>query len=131
MTRLISTIHAISTGVLIAAVLLAYGCGDSAGNSDRRFGVEIPSDQPVVELASVLENPADFNGRNVVMRGIVSGQCVSLCEFFLLDGAHSATIYPQGFEFPKLERGGKVTIYALVTSGEENVVISALGLRTE
>jgi hypothetical protein len=79
----------------------------------------------------VLENPADYNGSRIVMNGVVSGQCASLCEFFLLDGAHTATTYPQGFSFPRLERGRNVTIYALVTSGEEKVVISALGLRME
>ena len=65
------------------------------------------------------------------MRGVVTGQCASLCEFFMLDGAETATIFPQGFKFPKLDKGSSVTIYALITSGEENVVISALGLRTE
>jgi hypothetical protein len=126
-----SILQTIASVVLFAAVVFAFGCGESAPGSGKRFGVEIPSDQPVVDLASVLKNPAEFDGKSIVMRGVVSGQCASLCEFFLLDGAHTATIYPQNFSFPKLERGSNVTIYALITSGEENVVISALGLRTE
>jgi hypothetical protein len=117
--------------MLLAAIALVFGCGESANGSGKRLGVDIPSDQTVVKLASVLENPSEFDGKKIVMRGVVKGQCASLCEFFLLDGAHTATIYPQGFKFPKLERGGGVTIYALITSGEESVVISALGLRTE
>jgi hypothetical protein len=127
----ISILQKTTSVVLFATVAFAFGCGESASESGKGFGVDIPSDQPVVELASVLENPAEFDGKNIVMRGVVKGQCASLCEFFMLDGAHTATIYPQGFKFPKLERGGRVTIYALITSGEENVVISALGLRTE
>lgn len=126
-----SIIQAIAAGVLFTAVVLTVGCGEPAPGSGERFGVDIPSDEPVVELASVLENPAEFDGKRIVMRGVVKGQCASLCEFFMLDGAHTATIYPQGFSFPKLARGGNVTIYALITHGEENVVISALGLRTE
>ncbi len=121
----------IASCLLFATVVIASGCGESAPGSGKASGVEIPSDQPVVELASVLENPEEFDGKRIVMRGIVNGQCASLCEFFLLDGAHTATVYPQGFSFPKLARGSTVTIFALITSGEENVVISALGLRTE
>ena len=124
-------LQTIASVVLFATVAFAFGCGESAPGSGKRFGVDIPSGEPVVDLASVLENSAEFDGKSVVMRGVVSGQCASLCEFFMLDGAHTATIYPQGFSFPKLERGSNVTIYALITSGEENVVISALGLRTE
>ena len=126
-----SIIQAIAAVVFFSTVVFTLGCSESTTESGKRFGVDIPSDEPVVELASVLENPAEFNGKSIVMRGVVSGQCASLCEFFLLDGAHTATVYPQGFSFPKLARGSNVTIYALITSGEENVVVSALGLRTE
>jgi hypothetical protein len=126
-----SIIQSIASGVLVAVAVFAIGCGESATESGERLGVDIPSDRPVVDLASVLENPADFDGKRIVMRGVVSGQCPSLCEFFLLDGIHTATVYPQGFSFPKLAKGSSVTLYALITNGEENVVISALGLRTE
>jgi hypothetical protein len=131
MRRSMSTARTAASVLLICTALWACGCSDSGAGSSKRLGLEIPADQPVVELASVLENPADYNGSRIVMNGVVSGQCASLCEFFLLDGAHTATIYPQGFSFPRLERGRNVTIYALVTSGEEKVVISALGLRME
>ncbi|MEZ4550370.1 MAG: hypothetical protein R2874_07815 [Desulfobacterales bacterium] len=50
---------------------------------------------------------------------------------FFRDGLYTATIYPQGFKFPKLKRGKPVTIYTQVISGEENVVFSALGLKME
>ena len=131
MTGRISTARAIISILSISAALFAWGCSDSAGGPGKRLGIEIPADQQAVRLASVLEKPADFNGKKVVMRGIVSAQCASLCEFTLLDGSDTAIIYPQGFKFPRLERGRSVTIYAMVTSGEENVVLSALGLRME
>jgi len=117
--------------LVLSLLLSAAGCRDSGAESGLRLGVEIPADQPVVELASVLEKPTDYNGRKIVMNGVISGQCASLCEFFLLDGAHTVTVYSQGFSFPKLDRGKNVTIYALVTSGDENVVFSALGLSME
>lgn len=116
--------------VLPAVLLGAAGCGGSDREAGLRLGLEIPAGEPVVRLASVLENPAEYDGKRIVMQGIVSGQCAALCEFFMLDGAHTATVYPQGFRFPKLERGKSVTIYAQVASGEQ-VVLSALGLRME
>lgn len=129
MTRYLSNAHSIILPVLAALVL--SGCSGSGGGSGTRLGVEIPAGEQAVALASVLEDPAGFNGKKVVMRGVVSAQCASLCEFTLLDGSDSAIIYPQGFNFPRFERGRSVTIYALVTSGEENVVFSALGVRVE
>ncbi|MEZ4568244.1 MAG: hypothetical protein R2860_15230 [Desulfobacterales bacterium] len=65
----------------------------------------------------------------MLLQGLVSGQC-TLVNFFR-DGLYTATIYPQGFKFPKLKRGKPVTIYTQVISGEENVVFSALGLKME
>jgi hypothetical protein len=117
--------------MLVAIVVFTFSCDESTTGSDKKYGVDIPSDQPVVALASVLENPAEFDGKSIVMRGVVSGQCASLCELFLLDGTKTATIYPQGFDIPRLEKNTSVTIYAQITNGEANVVISALGLRTE
>ncbi len=117
--------------IALALALTAAGMGGCGKDSGLKLGVEIPSGEPVVRLATVLDNPDEYNGRKVVMQGVVSGQCAALCEFFMLDGAHTATIYPQGFRFPKLDRGRNVTIYAQITSGEGQVVLSAVGLRME
>jgi hypothetical protein len=127
----ISFKHTIVTLVLLAVVFITAGCGDSKPGSGRQLGVEIPSDQPVVSLATLLEDPASFDGKRIVMRGVLSGQCASLCEFFMLDGKETATVYPQGFDMIRLEKNTSVTIYAEITNGEENVVISALGLRAD
>jgi hypothetical protein len=115
--------------VFVVAILTVAGCdrrGERAG-----LGVAIPAGSEHVKLADIMENPAAYNGRNVVMKGTISGQCPSLCEFLLRDGVHKATIFPQGYKFPKLTVGKPVTVYAQVTSGEEQVVFSALGVRVE
>lgn len=109
----------------MAVVACMTGCSKDQGT---RLGVDIPRDAKVVKLASVVENPADYNGKNVVMNGIIAGQCPSLCEFFFKDGVHKATIFPQGYKFPKLTSGKPVTVYAQVTAGEQRVVFSALGV---
>lgn len=110
---------------------MTFGLNISAARAELRLGVDIPEDEPVVKLESVIENSAAYDGKTIVMKGLVSGQCASLCEFFFRDGLHTATIYPQGFKFPKLKRNKPVTIYTQVISGEENVVFSALGLKME
>lgn len=115
--------------VLPFAAIPTFGCNTSGADAGFRLGIDIPENEPVVKLASVLENPSEYHGKTIVIKGIVSGQCASLCEFFFQDGVHKATIYPQGFKFPKLERGKNVTIYTQVISGEGKVVFSALGLK--
>ncbi|MBD3391193.1 MAG: hypothetical protein GF418_03985 [Chitinivibrionales bacterium] len=112
--------------IAVASALIAAGCNRS---SSLELGMEIPSKSEAATLADVVAKPAEYNGKNVVVKGVIAGQCPSLCEFFMQDGAHRATIFPQGFSFPKLEKGKPVTVYAQVTAGEENVVFSALGVR--
>ncbi|MBD3243646.1 MAG: hypothetical protein GF331_23855 [Chitinivibrionales bacterium] len=113
---------------VMAGVAFVAGCGKDEGT---KLGADIPRDAAVVELASIVERPAEYNGKTVVMRGVIAGQCASLCEFFFKDGVHRATIFPQGYKFPKLPAGKPVTVYAQVTSGEEHVVFSALGIHVE
>ena len=117
----------LAVGFLLFA--MAYGCGSSDGSaSGLTLGVDIPETEHVVKLTDVMKKPSEYNGKSIVMKGFVSGQCASLCEFFFKDGVHNATIYPQGFKFPKLELNKGVTVYTQVISGEEQVVFSALGI---
>lgn len=114
--------------VAVSVVFLSFtGCKDKS----LKLGQPIPTNLPVVELEKIMKSPSEYNGKNVVMQGTISGQCSSLCEFFFQDGIHNATIFPEGYKFPKLETGKKVKVYASITSGEDNVAFSALGIETE
>ncbi len=113
--------------LILFSVLVFSGCKNAGG---IRLGQEIPADIKPTKLTEILAQPASYNGKTVVVNGIISGQCPSFCEFFFKEGANQVTIFPQGFKLPKLETGKKVTVYANITSGE-NVVFSALGIRTE
>ena len=116
------------SAILVMVALLAGGCSGPAGAA---FGLAIPPDQAVVTVADVLASPGDFHGRSIVLRGVVSGQCSSLCEFFLREGVRTVTIFPQGFSLPRLKTGSRVTVLAKITSGEEQTVFSALGMTLE
>lgn len=115
----------------VVYLTVVFGIAVNESQAQMRLGVAIPESEPVVRLESVINHPADYDGKNIVMKGVVAGQCAALCEFFFRDGVHSATIYPQGFKFPRLQRGSTVTIYAQVISGWGQVVFSALGVQMD
>lgn len=127
MNRYMNAVPGLFTLILLTSIVF-YGCkvGD-----DIRLGQEIPSDIKITRLSEILAQPSSYNGKKVVISGIISGQCPSFCEFLFKEGVNQVTIFPQGYKFPKLQTGKKVTVYASITSGEENVVFSALGIRTE
>ncbi len=110
----------------VIVTLIIVGCSGKSGS--KQLGVAAPSDVPRVTLKQVTSEPAAFDGKNVVMEGIVSGQCASLCEFTYKEGTDAVVIFPQGFKLPKLQTGSKVRMHAQISKGEERVVISALGL---
>ncbi len=112
---------------VLASAVAVVGC-NSGG---KRLGAAIPADAVEEKLSTVLANPGDYNGKTVLLKGVVSGQCASLCEFFFKDGVHTATVFPQGYKLPKLETGKRVSVLAQVTAGAENVVLSAVGLQME
>jgi hypothetical protein len=115
--------------VLMACMFLLLSCSNAGAGRTR--GAAIPADLPAVKLADVLGAPAGYSGKKVVMKGIVSAQCPSLCEFTFKDGVSTALVFPQGFRFPKLKKGRPVTLYAEITSGSGNIAVTALGLRLE
>lgn len=122
------TLYSLFLSSVMILIVIIIGCGK---NDTQQLGAEIPTDIEITKLATILKNPADYNNKKIVMKGIISGQCPAYCEFNYKEGTEKAVIYPQGFQFPKLETGNPVTVFALVTAGEENIVFSALGVQVE
>ncbi|HLV31082.1 MAG TPA: hypothetical protein VKY57_05875 [Chitinispirillaceae bacterium] len=116
--------------VLVSTLLIMstfVGCSKTG----KSYGEKIPESISITKLAQIINTPEQYNDKQVLLEGIVSGQCASLCEFFYKEGAHTVTIFPHKFNLPRLEKGSKVKVYALVTAGEERVVLSAHGLMVE
>ncbi len=111
----------------VLTILSVPGCSQ---NNGLKLGEDVPSEESVTRLAAVMDSPMEYNGKTIVIEGIVSSQCAALCDFMLQDGPHKSTIFPQGFQMPKLNKGLKLKILALVTSGESNIVFSALGIES-
>lgn len=118
--------HRIVPFVLAAQLALALVPQPAAAR--KALGAAIPAGAPAARLSAILAEPARYHDQSVVLRGTVNSQCASLCEFTFQDGPHKSLIYPQGFKLPKLKKGESVTLYARVTAGERNVVLTALGL---
>lgn len=110
--------------LLVTCAVLLVSCGEKK----VKLGQAIPAGSEVIKLSDIVAAPLEYNGKTVVLKGIISGQCPSLCEFFYNEGAHKVTVFPQGYKFPKLPVGKKVTVLASITSGNENIVFSALGI---
>jgi hypothetical protein len=64
----------------------------------------------------------------VVLNGILTGQCASLCDFTYAEGRRSATIFMGGVKAPRIPVGRPVRVTATVHRGERQVVLTARGL---
>ena len=109
----------------IIGVSLFSGCG-SSGSGD--FGLEIPDDVAMVNIQEVLDAPDKYSGQRVKLTGNISTCCPSGCNFTLQDGAFKTIIFPQGYKLDPKSAGKRATVYAEITSGEENVVLTAMGI---
>ncbi len=112
------------TSVVVATIVIHTSKSDKG-----LFGNEIPADAEIVSLAQVLNNPQEFDGKEVVMEGTISVQCASLCFFNFREGNNVIEIPLNGFNVPRIQIGRRVRVISKVYSGSERVVISATGLR--
>lgn len=93
---------------------------------------EVPQEVSVTALREIIENPAAFDGKKVLLSGTVAGICVTArCHFVFQDSGEAVTIHPKGFDLLNLRRGQPVRVYAEINALGERVVVSALGLEID
>lgn len=114
----------ICCAALLGAAILLSAC------SGRKSTVGAPASGDVtpVPLATVLSAPADYDGKQVVLRGIVTAQCAALCDFTYSEGGDPVTVYMDADKAPRMQAGQPVRVTALVHKGEEKVVFTAVGV---
>jgi hypothetical protein len=112
-----------TTGALclaFAAVLLS-----ACGGKDR-LGQPIPSEIAAVKLGDILEAPADYKDREVLLEGTYSSYCCP-SDFSYKEGLDAIEIAPVGFASPKADRGRPLRVYGVVRVGEKRAEEEAEG----
>ena len=92
----------------------------------------IPHDMEVTKLARILENPALYDNKKVLLEGVVGRGCLRCpSDFPYQEGVNSIKIFVKGFRLPRLKPGQPIRVYAEVKAGEERAIISALALEVK
>lgn len=110
---------------LLLAALLAAGC------AGEEAAVSIPAGMERTRLADILENPSAYDGKKVLLEGVVGRGCLSCPDFPYQEGVDTIQIFVRDFSRPALRAGQPVRVYAEVEAGEERVIISALAMEVK
>jgi len=113
----------LSTALLTGALLLLAAC-----SSGEVIGTPAPAETVPTALSDILERPADFEGKTVVLRGQLSAQCKSLCDFTYTEKSRSATVFMGDLKPPRIRQGQQLRVTAKIHKGNEQVVLTATGL---
>jgi hypothetical protein len=100
----------------------------TACSTGGTVGTPAPVDVAPTPLADVLAQPADFDGRTIVLRGILSTQCSSLCDFSFTEKTQSVTIFMGALKPPRINPGQPLRVTTQVHNGEKQVVFTTIGL---
>ena len=109
--------------IMFLCVLTLAACGGK-----KTIGTPAPVDAAPVPLTKILDEPAAYDGKTVVLRGILTGQCSSLCDFTYTEGRQSVTVYMSDPKPPRIKAGQPVRVTVTVHKGERQVIITATGL---
>ncbi len=108
---------------LLAAACLSTSCGRQPSSGDPA-----PTETAPTPLTAVLDSPAEFDGKIVVLDGRVSSQCPSRCDLVFAEGASTVSIHTDAETTPRIPTGRRVRVTAAVHNGERQVVLNAVGL---
>lgn len=111
---------------LVMIIPLLTGC------AREETAVSIPAGMEVTRLSDILENPADYDNKKVLLEGTVGAGCLACpSDFPYQEGANLIKIFVKGFRRPNLRRAQPIRVYADVKVGAERVVISALAMEVK
>jgi hypothetical protein len=115
---------------LVIIIALLFGLFGRAREETREeAAVYIPVGMEVTRLSEILENPANYDGKRVLLEGVVGPGCLTCPgDFPYQEGVNSIQLFVRGFRRPRLRRGQPIRVYAEVKAGEARVVISALAM---
>lgn len=113
-----------------SAALICTIMGLTACSGNRTVGRPATADVEPTPLARILESPEVYDGQTVVLNGVLTGQCASLCDFTYTENRRSVTVFMGEVKAPRIPVGQPVRVTAQVHHGEQQVVLTAIGLET-
>lgn len=113
-----------------SAALICTIVGLTACSGNRTVGQPAAADVEPTPLASILESPESYDGQTVVLNGVLTGQCTALCDFTYTENRRSVTMFTGEMKVPRIPVGQPVRVTARVHHGEQQVVLTAVGLET-
>jgi uncharacterized protein YdeI (BOF family) len=114
------TISAAALGLLLLAVLV--GCG---ANNKAKYGKTIPTDMAVTAAKQILDNPTDFEGKDVLVSGKITSECPSGGWVWLKDnsGEIYVNMHPTNVSIPqKVGSTVKAVGKVILESGRPQIV---------
>ena len=128
--------------LVVVLALTAAGCKDEpaakvAGKPDaekkfQKFGKGVADTEDLTPIAKIVESPADFDGKEVTVKGVIASVCPhSGCFLHLGAGTQQIKVdlLEHGFTIPPGENGGHVAYAAgTVRVSGDQVKIAASGL---
>lgn len=117
----------VAISVITAVLALGMvGCKTATGS---KVGAVIPTDAQIVPAKSILDNPATYEGKQVVVTGKITSECPSGCWFWVKDasGEIYVDINPSNLFIPqRVGRTVKVTGTVVLEQGRPQVVGTGL-----
>lgn len=108
--------------VLSILLILFTGCA-----KEQSIGQPAGKDAIKASLTEVLETPDKFHQKEVILEGIVTGQCGSRCEFFYSENGTTVPVYMGEIKAPAIQSGTPVKVNAKVFKGDQKVILTANG----
>ena len=112
------------TIVLAVIPIFIIGCGKS-----EFFGEPFSGDAPKTTIKQMLENPADYVDKTVLIEGKIKEVCPAGCWFFANDdfGELYVNIGPAGFAIPN-KMGHKVKIEGEIINHKGTMMLMGKGV---
>jgi hypothetical protein len=115
--------------VAIGLFLVAIGLFAGLIPVREQTRISIPENMERTALAEILNNPNNYDGRRVLLVGIVGIGCLACPDKFpYQEGVNTIQMSVGGFRKPRLRRGQPVRVYAEVKAGKERALITALAM---
>lgn len=109
--------------MLSIALLFTTSC-----SGEKNLGSAPSASDSRTPLMEILDNPSKFHNKTVVMQGVLTGQCASLCDFTFTERNQPVNIFMGEVKAPRIQTGTPVRVKVHVHAGEKQVIFTTLGM---